>query len=240
MTVVPPRLSDAVRSLSGTDISSLRAWWETQSEEERPEAAGPRANRRLTALTGAIILPLALLVLLTGLLFGSFWHVHYFLAYLLLPIVLLKVGSTTYRAVRYYLQSGAYRFIRPPYPIGRITSPLLVLSVIVLFTSGIAMWLTHSRGDPWGFLHTDAAIAFCGLALLHLAMYLPEALHAMRREVHPPETEPRTRTRSRVSRPRALLYTAVVAGLLLALLTIAPSRFPARGHRHRNESALVR
>ena len=230
------RLPPLVRSLTGVDVRSVGAWWASgeQRDRDEPGGSGPPANRRLTALTGALVLPLAGLVLLSGLFFGSVWRVHYFLGYLLLPIVLLKIGSTTYRMARYYLRSGRYRWVRPPYPLGRITSPLLVLSVIVLFVSGIAMWLTHSRRDPWGFLHTDAAVVFCALVLLHLVLYLPEALGSVWDAVRRPAS---ATSFGRTSRS-AVIGAAVLTGLLLALLTVAPSRLPARGHRPGGEVSV--
>lgn len=235
MTPAVSRLSTIVRSLTGADLSSASAWW-SRAESREPDDAGPGANQRLTALTGALVLPLATLVLLTGLFFGNLWHVHYFVGYLLLPVVLLKIASTGYRMARYYLRSGLYRLVRPPYPLARITSPLLVLAVIVLFVSGIVMWLTHSQADPWGWLHTDAAVIFTGLALLHLGMYVPEALRAVGDDIRPaPATAPSPRRRR-----RAVLCAAVLAGLLLALITVAPSRLPARAHRQGTTDARLR
>jgi hypothetical protein len=175
MAVNLARATSLVRVLSGTDISSLRGWWFGSRGRDADDAAGPRANRQLTALAGAVVLPVALVALLTGLFFGDIWRIHFFVGYLLLPLAALKLGSTTYRLLRYYLRSGVYRVIRPPYPLGRLNSPLLASSVVMLLGSGIVMWATHSQRDPWGFLHTDAAIAFSVLAALHLAMYLPEA-----------------------------------------------------------------
>ena len=71
------------------------------------------------------------------------------------------------------------------------------------------------------------AIAFSGLVLIHLGMYLPEALHAARREVGSP---PPTVTSQRTSR-RLMLGGAIAVGLLLALVTIGFSQVPERGHR---------
>ncbi len=231
-TPVRSRLTVVVRFLTGADLASPRAWW-AGAERPEPDGAGPPSNRRLTALTGALVLPLAAVVLLTGLLFGDLWRVHYFVAYLLLPVVLVKLSSTAYRMVRYYLRSGLYRQVRPPYPLARLTSPLLVVSVLVLFISGIVMWWTHSQADPWGWLHTDAAVAFSGLVLLHLGLYVPEALRAARddlRTVAP--TPPSHRTRR-----RAVIGASLLAGLLLALSTVGPGRFPVRAHHsHRLET----
>jgi hypothetical protein len=221
------RVVAAVRAVSGVDVSSLRAWWNA-AERHEPDA-GPTANRRLTALTGAVILPLAALVLLTGLFFGSLWHVHFFLGFLLLPVALLKLSSTTYRMVRYYLRLGLYRQIRPPYPVARLTSPLLALSVVALFVSGIVMWLIHAQRDPWGWVHTDAAIVFSTIVVLHLGLYLPEAVRTAGDDLHAAPRSTPVLHRRRL----AIVAGAVLVGLVLALATIAPSRFPIHAH-HRH------
>jgi hypothetical protein len=234
MQTVSPRALQIVRTLTGVDIASLRAWWRGPEPSE-PELGGPRGNQRLTALTGMLVLPLAALVLLTGLLFGSLWRVHFFVGYLLLPVAVLKVCTTTYRMARYYLRSGAYRRIRPPYPLSRLTSPLLVICTVLLFVSGIVMWATHWQRDPWGWLHTDAAIAFSVIVALHLGVYLPEAVRAAQEQLVP---APHAREPER--RTRLLVVTAVgVAGLVLAIATLGFGQLPARAHRHERGGAVA-
>jgi hypothetical protein len=228
MTAARSRLFPVVRSLTGLDLSSLHAWW-TSAASRECDPAGPRTNRRLTALTGTAILPLAALALLTGLFFGDLWRVHYFIGYMLLPVVLLKLGSTGYRMVRYYLRSGLYRFVQPPYPVGRLSSPLLVLSVVLLYVSVIVMWVTHSQANPWGWLHTDAAIAFSVLVALHLGLYLPEAFHAVRGDLRP---TPANEAMSRSWR-LTVVSAAVLAGLVVALATVGVSRIAVHAHRGR-------
>ena len=135
---------------------------------------------------------------------------------------------------RYYQRLGLNRQVRPPFPVARITSPVLALSVVVLFASGIVMWLIHSQRDPWGWLHTDAAIVFSAIVALHLALYLPEALRAAHDDLR---TSPAPRSSWR-GRRLATVGGALLAGLVLAAATIAPARFPAHAHHeHRTRTS---
>jgi len=72
MTPQPSRATTVVRSLTSADLTSASAWW-AGAERREPDDAGPPANQRLTAPAGAVVLPLAL-VLLIGLFFGDLWR----------------------------------------------------------------------------------------------------------------------------------------------------------------------
>src|SRR5947208_11750958 len=76
---------------------------------------GPtEGNHRLTALTGILLVPLLGLIYGTGLLMHVFWHVHYIVGFVLIPVVVLKLASTGYRMIRYYTGSAVYRAAGPP------------------------------------------------------------------------------------------------------------------------------
>ena len=51
---------------------------------------------------------------------------HMFIGLVLIPPVLLKLGSTGYRFVRYYAGAPAYREKGPPRPLLRLLAPVLV------------------------------------------------------------------------------------------------------------------
>jgi hypothetical protein len=217
------RRTALVRTLSGVDLTSRSGWW-TGAARADPDDTGLRANRRLIALTGAVLLPLAVLVLLTGFFFDQLWGAHFFVGYLMLPAVLVKLGSTLYRMVRYYLRSGLYRYVRPPYPFARFTSAMLFIAVVVLFVSGIVMGVTGRQDAPWNLMHPFAASAFSSIIILHLCMYLPEALRTVGEDAHPkPPAAPSQR-----GRRLALLCAGALAGLLLGMASLALSQYPAR------------
>ena len=69
---------------------------------------GPEQNLRLTAFTGAVLLVLLALEGFTLISLRSMMSLHIFVGVLVVPIVLLKLGSTGYRFVRYYTHSPDY------------------------------------------------------------------------------------------------------------------------------------
>ena len=76
-----------------------------------PETAdeGVAANARLTSATAAVLLVLLAVEGATVLRVRSLLTVHVFVGMLLVPPVLVKMGSTAWRFVRYYRGSPAYR-----------------------------------------------------------------------------------------------------------------------------------
>lgn len=68
----------------------------------------PVCNARLTALAGAVLLILFSAEVITTLLMGSLFGLHFFLGMLLIGPVCLKTGSTVWRFCRHYLGSRAY------------------------------------------------------------------------------------------------------------------------------------
>lgn len=65
-------------------------------------------NERLTAMTGAVLLVLLAAEGATILRIHQLLTVHFFIGMLLIGPVLLKMGSTGYRFVRYYTGSAEY------------------------------------------------------------------------------------------------------------------------------------
>ena len=61
----------------------------------------------------------------------------------LIPPVALKLGSTGYRFARYYLGSPVYRAKGPPLLPLRLLAPVLVLTTLLVFATGV--WLPDHR-----------------------------------------------------------------------------------------------
>jgi len=70
---------------------------------------------------------------------NSMFALHAFVGVLLVPVALLKIGSTGYRFVKYYRREPAYRRKGPPHPILRILAPVVVLSTLALLGTGVAL-----------------------------------------------------------------------------------------------------
>lgn len=143
---------------------------------------GSDGNARLTAAVGVVLLVLLAaegLTLLGGV--GSLLLPHIFIGLLLIPPILLKVGSTGWRMVAYYRRAEEYVRKGPPSVLLRIlVAPVLVASTVVLFASGIAATLVGHGGLLLG-IHKASfvvwGIAF-GLHVLAHVLKLPPLVAA--------------------------------------------------------------
>lgn len=103
----------------------------------RPE--GVESNARLTGSLAALLLVLLAAEGATILRIHPLRTIHVFLGMLLVPVVLLKVGSTFWRFARYYSGAPAYRRKGPPHAVMRLLGPVVVVLTLVLFASGILL-----------------------------------------------------------------------------------------------------
>jgi hypothetical protein len=192
---------------------------------------GTHGNERLTVQAGAILIVLLAALGLTILRIGQLLSVHLFLGLLLVGPLALKLASTGYRFVRYYTHEPRYRRKGPPPPILRLMAPLLVLSTLVVFATGVALLLLgpSSRGTLL-LAHKASFIVWIGLFALHVLGHLPELLRTFL-----PNRELRSALLERVvgahpdppGPPRAggggralSISAALAAGLALALVLI--------------------
>ena len=111
--------------------------------------AARAANSRLVAMVGLALLVLLPVPYVSALGLDTLWRVHYFSGLVVIPLLGLKLAGTTWRALRYYLGDPGFRQDGPPHPMPRITAPILVLSTIVLFGSGVDMLLGADRVGSW-------------------------------------------------------------------------------------------
>ena len=79
-------------------------------------ASGVEGNRRLTASLGAVLLVLLAIEGGTIPFLSQLEVVHVIVGLILIPVVLLKLGTTFYRFVRYYTGDLEYRSAGPPHP----------------------------------------------------------------------------------------------------------------------------
>jgi hypothetical protein len=212
-----------------------------------PEAAlrsgGAEGNERLTAMTGAVLVILLAVEGYTILRIGRLLTLHVFLGMLLLGPVTLKAGSVLYRFARYYTGSEPYRRKGPPAPLLRVIGPINMVLTACVFGTGIMLAVTgpnYSDGGPTGWLqlHRLSFIAWLFFMAIHVLAYvwrLPAILAAEARGVSLPEGGtggPGGRTAAGRHARRAaevlggrgtrlaLLVASLVAGLVIALLTV--------------------
>ena len=181
---------------------------------------GVAGNARLTG--GAAVALLALLAAegLTIPFIGPLVGPHLFIGMLLIPPVLLKLGSTGYRFARYYTDSPTYRRKGPPSLPMRVLAPGVVLTTVALFATGVALTLAGPEdGGSLKLLHKASFIAWFALMTVHVLGHVLEipslALPDWRR------SGGREAALAGSGLRLALLASAIVAGLALALATIS-------------------
>jgi hypothetical protein len=133
------------------------------------------ANARLTGGTAAVLLVLLAIEGVTVLHVHQLLTLHVVVGLLLVPPVLLKIASTTWRFARYYLGDPAYREKGPPHPVLRILGPFVVLLTVLLFASGIALLLTPSGlGGNLLLLHKASFVLWLAVTTIHVLGHLVE------------------------------------------------------------------
>ena len=143
---------------------------------------GPEGNERLTVLTGLLLLALLAVLGVTIVWIGQLLWLHLFLGLLLIGPVVLKLLSTGYRFVRYYTASPTYRSKGPPPRILRLLGPLVVLSTLAVFGTGVGLLLLGpSSRHPLLLLHKVSFFAWIAFTGVHVLGHLRETLHYLRR-----------------------------------------------------------
>ena len=103
------------------------------SEHHLRRAAGVEGNARLTSSVAAVIFVVLAIEGVTILRIGRLLDMHVFVGVLLIPIVLVKISSTTWRFAKYYRGDPEYRRKGPPALLLRLLGPfLIVLTLVVL------------------------------------------------------------------------------------------------------------
>ena len=100
---------------------------------------GTDGNERLTAIAGVLLLALFAVLGVTIVRIGQLLWLHLFLGLLLIGPVALKLASTGYRFARYYLTTAAYRLKGPPHPLLRGLAPVLVVTTLAVFVTGVLL-----------------------------------------------------------------------------------------------------
>jgi hypothetical protein len=136
-------------------------------------AANPRANERLTAMTGAVLLVLFTAECLTILNLQSLLTLHIFLGMLLIGPLCLKIGSTLWRFTRYYTGSEPYVRRGPPAPLQRMLGPLVILTSVAVLGTGVMLAIEGPGQGSWQHLHREAFLLWLVVIFVHLASYLP-------------------------------------------------------------------
>jgi len=167
-----PGVKLLVIALLGVGSAVGAGVWIGRQVTDRVEGASQvQANARLIAYASVVLLiPLGAEVV-SGVRPGIVAHAM--IGFLLVPPLLLKLGSVGYRFVRYYGGDVIYRRAGAPVPVLRWLAPALVVLTVVLFATGIELWLFGFRyGEQWATLHKAAFVLWFLAIIVHVVAYL--------------------------------------------------------------------
>jgi hypothetical protein len=176
-------------------------------------APGVVANQRLTALTGALLFVLLGLIGITVLSVRSLLPQHLLLGFGLIPPLALKMASTGYRFMRYYMGDPAYRVAGPPPLYLRLIAPLVVATTAAVFITGLELWFFGLRfGSVWIAAHKLSFLVWLPAIAVHLLGHLNRTSAAVAQELSAPAPGFAGR--------RSLVVGSLVAGAVLAAASL--------------------
>jgi hypothetical protein len=172
-------------------------------------SGGSSGNEQLTAIVGAILIMLLAIEGATLLQLRTLLTVHAFVGMLLIPVVVLKLGSTGWRMLRYYRHRDEYVERGPPHVVLRVlVSPVLILATLVVFATGVALLLVGQTEGTLVGLHKASFVVWAGAFGVHVLAHALELGRSLRTRI------PGTALRI------CLVTGALVAGALLATATL--------------------
>ena len=186
---------------------------------QRVAGGGTAGNEELTAVTSIVLLVLLAALGVTVLRVGQLLNPHMFIGMLLLGPVALKMASTGYRFARYYTGASTYVRKGPPPLTLRLIAPIVVLSTITVFATGVVLLVAGpSARSPFLLLHKASFAIWLAFMALHVLAHLPELPHSLR------ATRSRERPWDDQGAGRGgrglLLAGSLVGGVVLAILVI--------------------
>lgn len=184
--------------------------------EHRRSLGGVAGNEILTCAVAAVLTCLLLAEGVTLLRLGPLLVPHMFIGMVLVPLVLLKLGSTGYRFVRYYARTPAYREKGPPLLPLRMMAPVLVAATIGVFATGVALLVEGHKSDTLLLLHKASFIVWGAVFGIHFLAYLPRMLRSLRADW----TARRRRAVGGAGLRGVLVASALGAGVALALVLL--------------------
>jgi hypothetical protein len=136
---------------------------------------GPEANARLTGSTAALLLVLLAAEGVTIPFVGPLLTAHVVIGMILVPPLLVKIGSTGYRFIRYYQGDPAYRRKGPPPALLRLLGPFVVVLTVIVVASGIALLFAGNRWiTDLLLIHRASFILWFGATTVHVLGHLSD------------------------------------------------------------------
>jgi hypothetical protein len=176
---------------------------------------GVEGNSRITGVLGAILFLVLAVEGVTIWDVRSMLSLHVFIGFFVIPIVCVKLATTSYRAFHYYRGTAAFRRKGPPHPVLRVLAPLVIISTVSMLTFGVVTLAVGPRHrEPWLTLHQGSFIVWLVATAVHVLGHLIETWHLTRDEVRGTPHVPRRGTRLLV------VGFGVAAGLALGIASL--------------------
>jgi hypothetical protein len=161
--------------MHATDSTTVRRSPAPRSTRRPPVVRdGVEGNSRLTGGAGAILLALLAAEGATIPLIGQLLGPHIFIGMLLVVPVALKLASTGYRFLRYYTGNAAYVHKGPPPLILRLLGPVVVLTSVMLFATGVALLFVGPPSNTLILAHKVSFILWFGAMAIHVLGHILE------------------------------------------------------------------
>jgi hypothetical protein len=141
---------------------------------------GPEGNEILTSAAAVVLVGLLAAEGITIVHMRGLLSAHMFIGLVVIPPVLLKLGSTGYRMVSYYTGSRAYRSKGPPLLPLRLMAPVLVASTIAVLASGMLLLAAEHKSGLVLTIHKVSFIVFGVLLAAHFLAYVPRVVRSVR------------------------------------------------------------
>jgi len=143
------------------------------SEHNGDRQSAVDGNERMTALAGAVLLVLILVELVSAAILRTLLSIHVFVGVLLAGPLIVKLGSTGWRFLRYYTGSPAFVRRGPPHLALRVMAPLLIATTLVVIGSGIGLMVTGPRfAGPLLPLHGFSVLVWLPLIAIHVLAHI--------------------------------------------------------------------
>ena len=188
-------------------------------------AGGREGNEILTSAAAVVLVGLLVAEGITIVHMQGLLSAHMFIGLVLIPPVLLKLGSTGYRMVSYYAGARAYRAKGPPLLPLRLMAPVLVASMLAVLASGVLLLAAGHKSGAVLTIHKASSIVFGVVLAVHLLAYVPHVVRSARAD---------WRAARRQAVPgagaRAMLVAGAVGGGAALAVALLPTISAYGGH----------
>ena len=163
-----------MKSLEPGDDSLVHPSGQTRTDGRNSDGqSAVVGNERMTALAGAVLLVLILVELVSSAILRTLLSVHVFVGVSLSGPLVVKLGSTGNRFLRYYTGSPAFVRRGPPRLALRVLAPLLIATTLVVIGSGIGLMVTGPRSAGLLLpLHGISVLVWLPLIAIHVFAYV--------------------------------------------------------------------